>query len=123
MSLRFILFFQFRLGVVGLALATAIAAWVNVTLLAFGLRRRGFLSLAARTRGRLPRILLASLLMGGLLWAGQVALDGWFDAGFWVRVGGLALLVGGGLAAYALLAPALGAIAPAELRALLARRP
>jgi putative peptidoglycan lipid II flippase len=122
-ALAVLLFFHFRLGVVGLALATAIAAWVNVALLAFGLRRRGFLSVDARNRGRLPRILLASLLMGALLWAGQSGLDGWFDSGFWMGVGGLALLVGGGLAAYALLAPALGAVAPSELRALIARRP
>ncbi len=123
MALAVLLFFQFRLGVVGLALATAIAAWVNVALLALGLQRRGFLSLDARIRGRLPRILLASLMMGALLWAGQSGLEGWFDAGFWVRVAGLALLVGGGLAAYALLALLLGAIAPAELKALIARRP
>jgi putative peptidoglycan lipid II flippase len=121
--LAVLLFFYFRLGVVGLALATAIAAWVNVALLALGLRRRDFLSLDARNRSRLPRILLASLLMGALLWVGQNALDGWFDVGFWVGVGGLALLIGGGLVAYGLLAPALGAVAPAELRALVSRRP
>ncbi len=67
-------FFPLGLGVVGLALATAIAAWINVALLALGLWHRGFLSLDARNRGRLPRILLASLLMGALLWAGQNSL-------------------------------------------------
>ncbi len=112
-----------RIGFVGLALATAIAAWLNAGLLGFLLHRKGFLEPDARLRARLPRILLASLLMGALLWAGQSGLEGWFDAGFWARVGGLALLVGGGLAAYSLLAPALGAIPPAELRALIARRP
>jgi putative peptidoglycan lipid II flippase len=112
-----------KTGFVGLALATAIAAWLNAGLLALALHRRGFLDPDHRLRSRLPRILLASLLMGTLLWAGQTALDGWFDAGFWVGVGGLALLVGGGLVAYALLAPALGAIAPGELRAFIARRP
>ncbi len=122
-ALAMLFFFPLGLGVVGLALATAIAAWVNVALLALGLRHRGFLSLDARNRGRLPRILLASLLMGALLWAGQSGLDGWFDAGFWIRVGGLTLLVGGGLAAYSLLALLLSAIAPAELKALIARRP
>jgi putative peptidoglycan lipid II flippase len=122
-ALAVLFFFQFRLGVVGLALATAIAAWVNVALLAFSLRRRKFLSLDTRNRGRLPRILLASLLMGALLWAGQNTLEGWFDAGFWVGVGGLVLLVGGGLVAYGLLALLLGAVAPAELRALRPPRP
>ncbi len=112
-----------KIGFVGLALATAIAAWLNAGLLAWLLYRRGFLQTDGRLRGRLPRVLLASLLMGALLWGGQIALDGWFDAGFWVGIAGLALLVGGGLAAYALLAPVLGAVAPAELRTLLARRP
>jgi putative peptidoglycan lipid II flippase len=121
--LAVLLFFQFRLGVVGLALATAVAAWVNVALLALGLRRRKFLRLDAQNRNRLPRILLASLLMGALLWSGQNALDGWFDAGFWVGVGGLALLVGGGLVGYGLLALLLGAVAPSELRALRPPRP
>jgi hypothetical protein len=61
--------------------------------------------------------------MGAGLWGGQEALAGWFDAGFWVGITGLALLVGGGLVAYGLLAPALGAVAPAELKALVSRWP
>ncbi len=119
--LAVVLFLQ--IGFVGLALATALAAWVNAGLLALGLRRRGFLRLDARTRSRLPRMALASLLMGAALWGGTAALDGWFDAGMWIGVAGLALLVGGGLAVYGLLALVLGAVTPAELKALAARRP
>jgi putative peptidoglycan lipid II flippase len=111
-----------RIGFVGIALATAVAAWVNAGLLAGGLWRRAFLRPDARLRSRLPRIVIASVLMGAGLWAAQQALDGWFDAGFWVGVGGLALLVGGGLLAYGLLALLLGAVAPADLRALRAPR-
>ena len=117
-----VLFFYYGLGVVGLALATAIAAWVNVGLLAVGLRRRGFLSLDARNRGRLPRTVLASLVMGAFLWWLLDALTGWFDVGIWPGVAGLAILVAGGLAVYGFLALALGAVRVSELRAALTRR-
>jgi len=109
--------------VVGLALATAVAAWVNVGLLAIGLHRRGFLSLDARNRGRLPRIVLASLVMGAFLWWLLGVLTGWFDAGIWLGVSGLAILVGSGLAVYGISALALGAVRLSELRGTLSRRP
>ncbi len=115
-----LLFWQ--IGFVGLALATAFSAWVNAGLLAAGLRRRAFLRLDERIKRRLPRILLASLLMGLGLWFGHAALAPWFDAGLWRGVAGLLLLVSGGLATYGLLAVVLGAFVPAELKSLLARR-
>jgi putative peptidoglycan lipid II flippase len=120
-ALSLVLFWQ--IGFVGIALATALAAWVNAGLLAGGLWRRAFLRPDDRLKTRLPRVAIASLLMGAGLWGGQEALAGWFDAGFWVGITGLALLVGGGLVAYGLLAPALGAVAPAELKALVSRWP
>lgn len=50
------------LGHIGIALATSLAAWLNMALLATGLFSRGFLTLDARLKARLPRIVLASLL-------------------------------------------------------------
>ncbi len=111
------------LGHVGLALATALAAWLNAGLLALGLRRRGYIALDARLRQRLPRILLASALMGGALWGGARLLAPWFDAALALQVGALALLIGAGLAGYAVLALVLRAVRTAELKTLLARRP
>ena len=111
-----------QIGLVGLALATAIAACINAGLLAILLHRRAYLAPDARLKARLPRIAIASLLMGAALWAGQRPLAGWFDDGLWSGVVGLVVLVGGGLATYGLLALLLGAVAPAELRALVSRR-
>jgi peptidoglycan biosynthesis protein MviN/MurJ (putative lipid II flippase) len=66
-------------------------------------------------------VALASLIMGAGLWALMQWLLPWFDAALGWRVAGLALLVGGGLGLYALLALALGALRLDELKAL--RRP
>jgi putative peptidoglycan lipid II flippase len=109
------------LGHVGIALATALSAWLNTALLGMALFRRGFLVLDARLNARLPRVALASLIMGAGLWALMQWLLPWFDAALGWRVAGLALLVGGGLGLYALLALALGALRLDELKAL--RRP
>ena len=62
-------------------LATALAAWLQAGLLAWSLRGRGHLKLDARLRRRLPRMLLASFLMGAVLWAGQRWLIAWFEGG------------------------------------------
>ncbi len=119
-ALSLILFWPLRH--VGIALATALAAWLNTGLLGAALCRRGFLVLDARLRRRLPRIAAASLLMGAALWALARWLLPWFDAGAWLRISGLVILVGGGLGLYALLASALDAVDRAELALLFNRR-
>ncbi|NKB42986.1 MAG: murein biosynthesis integral membrane protein MurJ [Alphaproteobacteria bacterium] len=58
------------LGHVGIALATAISAWLNAGLLGFVLVRRGHLVADARLTKRLPRICLASVVMGVTVWIG-----------------------------------------------------
>ena len=118
-ALSLILFLPLRH--VGLALATALAAWLNVGLLAWGLRGRGFFALDSRCRARLPRIALASLAMAAALAGAGAAISGWFDAGVALRVAGLGGLVAGGLVLYAGLAFALGAVRAEELKALLRR--
>jgi putative peptidoglycan lipid II flippase len=109
-------------GHVGLALATALAAWLTALLLAGALRGRGFLAFDARLRRRLPRIALASLAMGAVLWVVQVALTPWFAEATPVRVAALAILIAAGSAAYGVLVLALGALDRAELAKLLRRR-
>jgi putative peptidoglycan lipid II flippase len=88
------------IGFVGIALATAIAAWVNTGLLALWLRRAGFLVADARLKSRLPRIALASVLMGGALVAGEAGAMPWLTGGLPERVAALAALVLGGMAVY-----------------------
>jgi len=110
-------------GHVGLAMATSLAAWLTVLLLGVSLRARGFLGFDARLRARLPRIALASLAMGGVLWGLQSQLGAWFDQAIPVRVAGLVLLIGAGIGVYAGLAFALGAVTLAELAKMLRRPP
>ena len=52
---------------VGIALATALSSWLNVGVLVMILRRRGYYRLDDGARRRLPRLLLAALLMSAVL--------------------------------------------------------
>ncbi len=105
----------------GLALATALSAWLNIALLAYFLRARGHLHFDARLRRRLPRMVLASALMGLALWLAAWALAAPLAGGLGLKAAALSLLVMGGLALYALLAQGLGAARLGELKAMLAR--
>ncbi len=106
---------------VGIALATALSAWINALLLGFLLRRRGFLAPDARLRRRLPRIIASSAALGGLLWLAADAGAEFFRGPLATRAGALALLVVGGIAAFLALAQALGATDLRELKRLLRR--
>lgn len=103
------------LGHVGIAIATTIAAWVNVFLLARGLK-----GLVHPGRGfwvKSLRIVLASVTMGVVVWLGYQVLGGWFDEVFWKQCMALGLLIGLGMSAYAVLVLALKATSLAELKA------
>jgi putative peptidoglycan lipid II flippase len=106
---------------VGIAVATAIAAWVNALTLAFLLRRRGHLVLDRRLARRLPRIAAASAAMGIGLWAMASLLQEWLTGPLAMQVLALGMLVGAGLAGFAVLALAAGAVDRADLRGLLDR--
>ncbi len=58
----------FTLGFFGLALATTIAGWTNVVLLARVLFQKGHLRFDKRLRLRLPRIFAAAVIMGVVTW-------------------------------------------------------
>src|SRR3546814_4478844 len=81
-----------------IALATSLAAWLNVVLLALSLRRFGFCHLDARFRRRLPRILAASAAMGAALWMARIGTERWLADSFVERATALAILVAIGLA-------------------------
>lgn len=120
-ALSLLLFWQLRH--VGIALATALAAWLNTVLLALSLRRFGFCHLDTRFRQRLPRILFASAGMGAALWVVKLGTDRWLADSFVERATGLGVLVAVGLVAYALLALGLGAAARGDLAGAVRRRP
>ena len=56
------------LGPVGCAVATSIAGWMNVLLLWMGLGRAGFMKLAPGFTGRVIRLFVAAVIMGGIVW-------------------------------------------------------
>lgn len=60
--------FNTPLGFAGIAAATAIASWVNVVQMLMTLSRREHYGITRETWSKIVRTLLASGLMGGLLW-------------------------------------------------------
>jgi putative peptidoglycan lipid II flippase len=109
------------LAQVGLALATALAAWVNAASLYLILRRRGHFSIDAKLRRALPRMLGATALMAALLLALNPLVYGLVAQGLFGRLAGLGLLVGAGGIVYGAAALLLGAVTVAELRDQLGR--
>ena len=108
------------LGHVGIALSTSLAAWANAGLLAWTLARRRCFVADRRARRVLPRLLLASLLMGAVVaLCGALAPAPGAAAG---RALLLAALIGAGAVSYLALGLALRAFDPREVLRLLRRR-
>jgi putative peptidoglycan lipid II flippase len=112
--------FQF-LNYVGIALATALASWLNVVMLSWMLHRRGHLRVDPQLARNLPKALLCSLVMGAALRAGAWALEPAFAGHLLAKTGALALLVGGGLVVFFGLAMATGTVSAGELKRMLKR--
>lgn len=110
------------LGHVGIALATAGAAWINAGLLFAILARRGHFAPDARLLRRLPRILLATAAMALALRLALDAHERWLPSGDLAEIAGLAALVTLGLGIYALAGQLLGAFRLSEIAAALRRR-
>ena len=97
-------FIAIGLGVVGIALGTALASWLNLAILILLLRRRGFYHMDSKAKHRVPRLVLAGILqMAGLAVVAKFGHE--FFAGFVfaqftafkiVELGGL-MVIGGGL--------------------------
>jgi putative peptidoglycan lipid II flippase len=110
------------LGHIGIALATALSAWLNVILLWLMLVRRGQFSIDAQLARRLPRLLLAALLMAASLWLLNPLLLPALSGGLLARITGLTLLIGIGGAVYFGGALLFGAFALNDLRMLVRRK-
>ncbi len=110
------------LGHVGIALATAGAAWINGGILCYILISRGHFSPDERLKRRLPRIVAASLVMAVVLLVANRAVIRYVPDVFVFQACALAAMVALGLAVYALAGQLLGAFNFADLRNILRRR-
>lgn len=96
------LHYTFQLGHVGLALATALSAWLNAGLLYAGLRRSGVYRAQAGWSVYALRLLLATVAMvAALVFIGQLVSD-WASLPALSRAAHMALLCIGGIVAYLL---------------------
>jgi putative peptidoglycan lipid II flippase len=98
------------LGAPGIAVASAVAGWVNAAMLLFVLARRGHWARDAALMKRIPRLVLSAALMGAALWYAQgwLAADLSSSARLVTKATALALLSGGGALLYFILAFATG---------------
>ncbi len=120
LALTLLLGLALPFGHVGVAAATSVAGWVNALSLMVLLHRRGHFMLDARSRRAVPRIALAALGMGLILWL----MDAWsaplFADAFVKRTLALIVVIGLGSAAFAVLALLFGAVDWREIKAKLA---
>ncbi len=118
------LFFMLRqsgeLGFPGLAVATSVAAWVNVLLMIASLARRGAYAPSPRATWRLSRILIVSAGLGAALWFAAVNRDALEALLGSKELAVLALIIGGGLSYFAVLFLT-GSVTVGEVRAALRR--
>ncbi len=87
-------------GIVGLVLASAIAAWLNCALLYIGLARAKLFCIEGASALRVARQIIAALIMGAALWWVTEQFDGHFAAGVLTRIWSIAVLVGTGTLVY-----------------------
>jgi putative peptidoglycan lipid II flippase len=98
------------MGVAGLALAGALAAWANCAMLYAILHRRGQFSIEPDLFVRIGRILLSAAAMGAVIWYLAPYGEAYYGAGVIARVSSIFALVGAGAVVYFGLAWVTGAI-------------
>jgi putative peptidoglycan lipid II flippase len=106
---------------VGIALATAISAWLNSVLLALALRKRGYFAPDRRVKRRLPGMIAASVVMAGALWWAVPSLQTWLHGHLVERSLALTALVVLGLAVFGAAAVLFRAADLGEVKRLLRR--
>jgi putative peptidoglycan lipid II flippase len=111
-----------RFGVVGLALAGALGAWVNIALLGTVLARRGYFRMPARVLGRIGRIALAAGAMGGALWGLMQVVTPWLDGPLTLRLAAVGAILGVSLVTYGAATVVLGVLDKATIQRLMRRQ-
>lgn len=113
---------HWNIGQIGPPLATALASTVNVVSLYVVLGRRGHFALDPALKRKAPRLALSALLMGGALLLVTPWVEPYLTRTLLVRGLALTVLVGSGVAIYALACFVTGAFRVADLRSLLRRK-
>jgi putative peptidoglycan lipid II flippase len=111
-------------GAVGIAAAIALSGWIGATLLAIILWRRGWLRIEPAALRRMPRIVVATAIMGVVIAAGDASLTSLLDVSgsSLGRIVTLLALVVVGLAVYLGSLQAFGVTSVRELAAAIGRR-
>jgi putative peptidoglycan lipid II flippase len=113
---------RFGYGHVGPPLATALSSTANVWFLYSTLAKRGYFIADAQLKRRIPRLALASVLMGVAIFGFDRVLDPWLSGRIWERYMALTALVGAGVAVYAVACFVTGAFVLDDLKTLMRRR-
>ena len=109
------------LGWIAPAIATTVSGWAMVGLLWWGTRNMGDVArFDTRFRSRLPRIVLASALMGLVLWIGTLGMVHWLSVPY-LRFLALLLLIVLGGASFLAGGQLIGALSLSELKSGLRR--
>jgi len=103
-------------GFPGLAIATSVAAWVNVGLLFTGLSARGWYTPGPVLRSRMLRVILATAVMAGLLMFLMTNKEAFQARFFDSKLVATAAFILSGIGAYAIAALTLGAVKLSDLR-------
>lgn len=104
---------------VGIAMATAVASWVNAIFLACILIKRGHLLLSFRLFARISKIILSATIMGIGLWLVMFYNPALFSGGELSRFLALLMLVVIGLITFILTAQLLGVMRFAEIKVMM----
>ncbi|NNC73230.1 MAG: murein biosynthesis integral membrane protein MurJ [Sphingomonadaceae bacterium] len=118
----FNIIFLERFGVLGVAAASAIGAWLNTATLYVALARRGHYAMPAALLGRLLRQFVAATAMGLVLWFASGLLIDYYAAGLFARLFALLALTLSGALVYFGVAYAVGAVDRERIALLLRRR-
>ena len=113
---------RYGYGHVGPPLATALSSTVNVWMLYATLSKRGHFTADAQLKRRIPRLVLAALLMGVAVFGVDQLLDPWLNGRIWERYTALIGLVSAGVAVYGVACFLTGAFVLNDVRLLLKRR-
>lgn len=125
-NLIFSLLLMKPLGHVGVAFATTIAAFVSLYQYCRGLKKRGFWQFSQELRLKIGKIIIASLVMGAVLWLGNIGLntyfDGWLRQNLIIKLGIFGFLCVLGVASFVIMAKIIGVLDIAEIKQLLTRK-